>query len=187
MHQPNAQDATLALPVSQELVNRYSQDIAELRRYTLVWKNNFKTCENVMNEYGCVCKKCEFVKPLRTHHCSVCKKCVLLMDHHCMWTNNCIGLHNYKQFLQLNLYGQLACWYTVLTISLAKSEDTPFFYFAKCWDMLIAKFMLALTGFNFYVMSTGLTYLEFKSMLENRARDLNQKFYGKIEPTGNPG
>ncbi len=52
--------------------------------------------------------------------------------------------------------------------------------------MLIAKLLLALTGFNFYVMSTGLTYLEFKSMLEGRARDLNLKFYGKIETTGNP-
>ncbi len=52
--------------------------------------------------------------------------------------------------------------------------------------MLIAKLLLALTGFNFYVMSTGLTYLEFKSMLEGRARDLNLKFYGKIENTGNP-
>ena len=28
-------------------------------------------------------------------------------------------------------------------------------YFAKCWDTLVAKMLLALTGFNFYVASTG--------------------------------
>ena len=74
----------------------------------------------------------------------------------------------------------------MVTITLAREEENSLFYFAKCWDMLIAKLLLALTGFNFYVMSTGLTYLEFKSMLEGRARNLNLKFYGKIENTGNP-
>ena len=39
-------------------------------------------------------------------------------------------------------------------------------YFAKCWDTLVAKMLLALTGFNFYVASTGLTYLEFRSAME---------------------
>jgi len=84
------------------------------------------------------------------------------------------------------LFGQLACWYTIYTLSLTGVENTNFYYFAKCWDMLVAKMLLALTGFNLYVMSTGLTYLEFKSMMECRARELNQKFYGKVEPTGNP-
>jgi hypothetical protein len=65
-------------------------------------------------------------------------------------------------------------------------EGDSFFYFAKCWDMLVAKMLLALTGFNFYVMSTGLTYLEFRSMMETRARDLNRKFYGTVADTGIP-
>lgn len=30
-----------------------------------------------------ICKKCDYPKPPRTHHCSVCKKCILKMDHHC--------------------------------------------------------------------------------------------------------
>ena len=32
-----------------------------------------------------LCKKCNVIKPLRTHHCSICGFCVLKMDHHCPW------------------------------------------------------------------------------------------------------
>ncbi len=35
-----------------------------------------------------LCKKCNIVKPLRTHHCSMCRKCILKMDHHCPYVNN---------------------------------------------------------------------------------------------------
>jgi hypothetical protein len=31
------------------------------------------------------CKKCDNVKPPRSHHCNVCQQCVLNMDHHCPW------------------------------------------------------------------------------------------------------
>ena len=175
-----------ALPKNTRLESSYGPDIAELLRYSPVWHHDRENLEQILLDDNQYCNKCRFAKPLRTHHCSVCNKCVLLMDHHCMWTNNCIGLGSYKQFLQLNLYGQLACWYTVFMVSLAGKEDSGFLYFAKCWDMLVAKMLLALTGFNFYVMSTGLTYLEFKTMMEARARELNRRFYGRIEETGNP-
>lgn len=39
------------------------------------------------------CKKCNVVKPPRTHHCSVCEKCTLRMDHHCPWVG--VGLMGY--------------------------------------------------------------------------------------------
>lgn len=54
------------------------------------------------------------------------------------------------------------------------------------WDLLVGKMMLALTGFNFYIMTTGLTYLEFRNIMETRARGINLQAYGKIEKTGNP-
>ena len=81
----------------------YSDDMAEILRYTSIATSDFETYEKAMRDLpateAAICKKCDFVKPLRTHHCSVCNKCVLLMDHHCMWTNNCIGLGNYKHFI----------------------------------------------------------------------------------------
>jgi hypothetical protein len=94
-----------SLPKNQAVGRYYSQDMAELLRYSPVAVSDPESFlqlgdeRNVPESEGIFCKKCDFIKPLRTHHCSVCNQCVMLMDHHCMWTNNCIGLHNYKQFL----------------------------------------------------------------------------------------
>lgn len=55
------------------------------------------------------CKKCQFRKPDRTHHCSSCRTCVLKMDHHCPWLANCLGLRNYKAFLLFLLYTSVFC------------------------------------------------------------------------------
>ena len=46
-----------------------------------------------------ICKYCNEIKPLRTHHCSLCGICVIKMDHHCPWINNCIGQNNQRYFL----------------------------------------------------------------------------------------
>lgn len=134
------------------------------------------------------CKRCKFVKPLRTHHCSVCDQCVLIMDHHCMWTNNCIGLNNYKQFIQLCGYGQFAAFFTVFVILVCEQEKVivdsdwvNFFYFCKMWDLLIGKAMIAFFGWNCYVAFTGLSYLEYKNLLETRAKIINLKAHGKLD------
>jgi hypothetical protein len=52
-------------------------------------------------------------------------------------------------------------------------KNEGIFYFARMWDLLVGKMLLALTGFNFYIMTTGLTYLEFRNMMEQRARSIN--------------
>jgi hypothetical protein len=88
------------------------------------------------------------------------------MDHHCVWTNNCIGIGNYKQFLQLNLFGIWAAWYTSLTIYLVEDQLSPFLHFCRLWDFAIAQLILGLCAFNLYVMATGLTYLEFKNWMD---------------------
>nr|OQO30245.1 hypothetical protein B0A51_01793 [Rachicladosporium sp. CCFEE 5018] len=56
------------------------------------------------------CKKCQTLKPDRSHHCSSCGKCVLKMDHHCPWLVTCAGLRNYKPFLLFLIYTSLYCW-----------------------------------------------------------------------------
>lgn len=38
-----------------------------------------------LDESEVQCKKCNFPKPNRTHHCSICNQCILKMDHHCPW------------------------------------------------------------------------------------------------------
>ena len=108
-----------------------------------------------------------------------------------MWTNNCIGLHNYKQFVQLCGYGQLAAFFTVFTILLcekgtkvAESEWLSFFYFCKMWDLLVGKAMMAFFGWNCYVAFSGLSYLEYKNLLETKAKVINLAANGRIEPTG---
>lgn len=73
------------------------------------------------------CKKCDRIRPPRTHHCSVCGVCVLAMDHHCPWMNNCIGFYNYKYFYLFLFYtftgliyniGTCAMFYPVTTYML---------------------------------------------------------------------
>ncbi len=54
------------------------------------------------------CKKCNIVKPPRTHHCNVCQKCVRRMDHHCPWIGNCVGEDNLKNFLRFTGYATVA-------------------------------------------------------------------------------
>ena len=100
--------------------------MAELLRYSQIAERDFETYENAMRtlpeEEAQYCTKCDFVKPLRTHHCSKCNTCVLLMDHHCMWTANCIGLNNYKQFVQLCGFGQAAALFTVAIIMFCEPD-----------------------------------------------------------------
>lgn len=61
------------------------------------------------------CKKCQTLKPDRTHHCSTCGRCVLKMDHHCPWLATCVGLRNYKPFLLFLAYTSLFCWFCFVT------------------------------------------------------------------------
>ncbi|KAK9058955.1 hypothetical protein SSX86_021572 [Deinandra increscens subsp. villosa] len=66
------------------------------------------------------CRKCNVIKPPRSHHCSVCGRCVLKMDHHCVWVVNCVGALNYKYFL-------LFLFYTLLETTLVTLSLLPYF------------------------------------------------------------
>ena len=58
------------------------------------------------------CKKCDIIRPIRSHHCKTCQNCILKMDHHCPWINNCVGYYNHKYFY-------LFLFYTILGSILA--------------------------------------------------------------------
>lgn len=61
------------------------------------------------------CKKCEEIKPPRSHHCSACNRCVMKMDHHCPWVGNCVALFTHKTFWLFNFYATLALYQVCLT------------------------------------------------------------------------
>jgi len=77
-----------------------------------------------------ICRKCNFQKPERAHHCSVCNKCVLLMDHHCPWINNCVGHKNHRYFFMFCFWTTLGAFFVVIftfrIMFLVQFRDTSF-------------------------------------------------------------
>ncbi|KIW19680.1 hypothetical protein PV08_00254 [Exophiala spinifera] len=57
------------------------------------------------------CRKCEAVKPPRSHHCRVCKRCIPKMDHHCPWTVNCVSHFTFPHFMRFLWYAVSAMCY----------------------------------------------------------------------------
>ncbi|KAI0248920.1 DHHC palmitoyltransferase-domain-containing protein [Lactifluus subvellereus] len=62
------------------------------------------------------CRRCEIVKPPRTHHCRACGKCVLKYDHHCPWIGQCVGAQNQKFFFVFVVWSVNFCLWTFATL-----------------------------------------------------------------------
>lgn len=113
------------------------------------------------------CRKCNCVKPMRTHHCSICKRCVLKMDHHCPWINNCVGWKNHKHFILFLAYlcsGSLFFLVTSadLAVRALSGYNTSFQYTLSavlCMSAFLATGMFLL--WSLYLLATNQTTIEF--------------------------
>lgn len=76
-------------------------------------------CRVISQNTSCIgfryCKKCDQLKPPRSHHCSICGKCVMRMDHHCPWMGNCVGLRTHKYFLCYLFWTVISCLHVGIT------------------------------------------------------------------------
>lgn len=152
--------------------------------------NNNKRINNDHNYYFDLsdlefCSKCLQYKPLRTHHCSICNSCIPKMDHHCAWINNCIGLKNNKFFLLFVTY--------LFISSIVSTYFSIYIYFDKeyldifneeinnefflCFAIGIVGILLSFSfvGFNWFLLATGKTTLEFFQSIGIRNRHLEDR------------
>jgi len=118
------------------------------------------------------CKKCQCLKPDRSHHCSTCGRCVLKMDHHCPWLATCVGLHNYKAFILFLAYVSLFCWVCFLIaadwiwieiVGNAVIEENSMVVHTILLAVLSGIIGLVLSGFtgwHFYLATSGQTTIE---------------------------
>lgn len=130
------------------------------------------------------CKKCEFFKPPRTHHCSSCDKCILKMDHHCVWLKNCVGFNNYKFFFLGQLYQTIACTFSTSTyilsvidiMSYKVSAVGSYYVGYKVWVLITILFIMM---FNIFVLvlwlfhsislaSKNRTTIEYRKLCMNK-------------------
>lgn len=121
------------------------------------------------------CKKCNFVRPPRAHHCRLCERCILKMDHHCPWVGNCVGFYNHRYFTQFLVYSSWGC---IVVGSLLGNEVLELGYEAEGLVIVgaIAGCMagmgiLGLASYHIYNLLTNLTSLEMRMNPEFRVFD----------------
>lgn len=75
---------------NQRKVEQDNEDQNPLKSRVVVNAKNVRYLDKILSKK---CKKCNSIKPPKSHHCSTCKRCVARMDHHCPWVNNCVGFY----------------------------------------------------------------------------------------------
>ncbi|KAH0316545.1 zf-DHHC-domain-containing protein, partial [Aureobasidium melanogenum] len=153
------------------------------------------------------CKKCNSIKPDRTHHCSSCNRCVLKMDHHCPWLATCVGMYNYKAFLLFLFYTSLFCWLCFATafefVWRDIFDETKIEEGLRIVNVILLAVLggiigLVLTGFtswHIYLATTGKTTIEslektryFSPLKKSMERQINnhERHYVHDDPSDEP-
>jgi hypothetical protein len=137
-----------------------SQEVKRLLKY------RSKTISGLESSWSKKCKDCDYIKPVRTHHCSVCNRCVFLMDHHCPWVNNCLGLENLRYFLLFIFYLMIGAGYNLITVVSiwnhhTYKENGSMMSFITILDTALFLVMIGFNGWNWYLAMTGYSTIEF--------------------------
>jgi hypothetical protein len=113
------------------------------------------------------CHRCSTPKPPRCHHCQQCDKCVLRMDHHCIWLGNCVGLHNYKYFMLVLIYGALTTLFIVVVcFNMIYNKEASARVDIMFWVCGAISFSLTMFSvLHLYFISKNSTTLEFMAKL----------------------
>lgn len=148
-----------------------SKDVKKLLRYRSKTIGQLEACWNKK------CSSCEYLKPMRTYHCSICDSCVFMMDHHSRkdysshrifalaWVNNCLGLENYRYYLLFLLYVWVALVYNLITIFAiwthhVYKENSSMMNFITITDVALLAIVGAFTAWNWFLAMTGQSTVE---------------------------
>lgn len=151
---------SLDMNSSDDAINQVLEDVIQMRNLP-IYTRSF----GGLVRY---CRKCNVIKPDRSHHCSTCGYCIRKMDHHCHWVSNCVAFDNYKFFLQFLAYTVVLAIYTSGTsapqfIKFWKDEDYPgrfqvFFLVVFC--SVFSMSILFLLSYHIYLVLKNMTTLE---------------------------
>jgi DHHC palmitoyltransferase len=70
------------------------------------------------------CFTCQFMPPIRSHHCPYCGHCIATFDHHCHFLNTCIGECNHFKFCLFLLSHWILCLLCCVIIVWSTNDDT---------------------------------------------------------------
>lgn len=114
------------------------------------------------------CRKCNSLKPDRTHHCSMCNKCILKFDHHCVWVNNCVGFRNQKFFLLFLIYCSALGLYVFTSLVLFYGVSSETLLDIHQGSTSIQVVFLAVVGLVFGLGLAGFSMMHIHFVLNNK-------------------
>ncbi|CAD8055401.1 unnamed protein product [Paramecium sonneborni] len=132
----------------------------------MIWK------DNLIHQLK-YCAFCHIYRPPRSSHCYTCGNCILKYDHHCPWIGQCIGQNNYRQYIQLLIFGMFdqLCIFCICTITL--------------YDQMIIKIILIIYTIPLFFFIFSLQVLHLYLLI---TRQTSKEYFKQLWKTkaGNP-